>query len=76
MSVHVEKEQVKKFRYYLKVTFSKDVVLIKLTRGLKQHEASGINKEELLVSRDLQDISRMGVYNAMVVSTVLFGHDS
>ena len=55
MSVQVEKEQVKKFMYYLKVTFSIDVVLMRLTRGLKQHEASGINKEELLVSRDLKD---------------------
>ena len=55
MSVQVENEQVKKFMYYLKVTFSIDVVLMRLTRGLKQHEASGINKEELLVSRDLKD---------------------
>ena len=53
MSVYVEKEQVKKFRYYLKVMLSIDVVLMRLTRGLKQHEASGINKEELLVSRNL-----------------------
>lgn len=60
----------------VKVMIRIDVVLMRLTRELKQHEASGINKEELLVNRNLQGNSKMGVYSAMLVSTVLLRHDS